>query len=76
MRSLGLWVWPGSGLTSGGSKTHASLAAVAASVKGAQAVVSKTPPALALCTAAEQGPREPHAKTPSHWPSPSKMLSA
>lgn len=76
MRSLGLWVWPGSGLTSGGSKTHASLAVVAASVKGAQAVVSKTPPALALCTAAEQGPGEPHAKTPSHWPSPSEKLSA
>lgn len=67
VRTQILWVQPSSGLTSRGPHTLATPATVAASVKGALAVVSKTPPALVLCTAAEQGPREPYT---------SEMLSA
>lgn len=68
-----LCVWPGSGLTSRGPEALSPLATEDALVKRAQTLVSKSPPALALCIAGEQGPREPQTTASSHSPSPSEI---
>lgn len=59
VRIWGPWFWSGSGLTSGVPQAPSPLATEAAIVKGDQILVSKSYPALAICTTAEEGPKKP-----------------